>query len=73
MNENSTPQKILSFLQSALLKQKDVQQFLHFRPSAGASEALDDSHFIAFERILFAGQRITIHHEKVCYSAYSGS
>ena len=29
MNENSTPQKILSFLQSALLKQKDVQQFLH--------------------------------------------
>ena len=43
MNENSTPQKILSFLQSALLKQKDVQQFLHFRPSAGASEALDDS------------------------------
>lgn len=43
MNENSTPQKILSFLQSALLKQKDVQQFLHFRPSAGASEALNDS------------------------------
>ena len=43
MNENSTPQKILSFLQSALLKQKDVQQFLHFRPSAGASESLDDS------------------------------
>ena len=43
MNENSTPQKILSFLQSALLKQKDVQQFLHFRPSDGASESLDDS------------------------------
>ena len=36
-------QKILSFLQSALLKQKDVQQFLHFRPSDGASESLDDS------------------------------
>ena len=35
--------KILSFLQSALLKQKDVQQFLHFRPSDGASESLDDS------------------------------
>ena len=43
MNENSTPQKLLSFLQSALLKQKDVQQFLHFRPSAGSSEFLDDS------------------------------
>ncbi len=32
INENITTQKIISFLQSALLEQKDLQQYLHFRP-----------------------------------------
>lgn len=32
MNENVTTQKIISFLQSALLKQKNLQQYLHFKP-----------------------------------------
>lgn len=32
MDENVTTQKIISFLQSALMKQKDVQQYLHFKP-----------------------------------------
>lgn len=34
MNENVTTEKIISFLQSALLKQKDLQQYLHFKPAS---------------------------------------
>lgn len=43
MDENIATQKIISFLQSALLKQKDLQQYLHFRPGAdpAASEELE--------------------------------
>lgn len=37
MDENVATQKIISFLQSALLKQKDVQQYLHFHPGPGFS------------------------------------
>lgn len=36
MDENVATQKIISFLQSALLKQKDLQQYLHFRPGSGS-------------------------------------
>lgn len=36
MDENVATQKIISFLQSALLKQKNVQQYLHFRPGSGS-------------------------------------
>lgn len=43
MNESNTPQKILSFLQSALLKQKDIQQYLHFKPNSAADEQLEES------------------------------
>ena len=38
MNNSRTTQKIVSFLQSALLKQKDLQQYLHFRPNTGRSK-----------------------------------
>lgn len=41
MDENITTQKIIAFLQSALLQAKDVQQFLHFRPGAGAGEEME--------------------------------
>lgn len=37
MDENVATQKIISFLQSALLKQKDLQQYLHFRPNSDSS------------------------------------
>ncbi|MGN1267825.1 MAG: AraC family transcriptional regulator [Dorea sp.] len=37
MQENITTQKIISFLQSALIRQKDVQQYLHFKPGASGS------------------------------------
>lgn len=39
MNENITTQKIISFLQSALLKQKNLQQYLHFKPSQATAGA----------------------------------
>ncbi len=42
MEENVTAQKIMSFLQSALLKQKDVQQYLHFKPNTHAAAELED-------------------------------
>ena len=42
MDENITTQKIISFLQSALLKQKDLQQYLHFKPGTGASKEMED-------------------------------
>ncbi len=32
MDENVTTHKIISFLQTALMKQKDLQQYLHFKP-----------------------------------------
>jgi len=39
MDENVATQKIISFLQSALLKQKDLQQYLHFRPGTDQAAA----------------------------------
>lgn len=41
MDENVTTQKIISFLQSALMEAKDVQQFLHFRPGPGAGTEIE--------------------------------
>lgn len=43
MDENVAAQKIISFLQAALLKQKDLQQYLHFRPGSDscATEELE--------------------------------
>ncbi|MGN0203949.1 MAG: AraC family transcriptional regulator [Coprococcus sp.] len=42
MDENITTQKISSFLQSALLKQKDLQQYIHFKPSNDADQLLEN-------------------------------
>lgn len=41
MDETVATQKIISFLQSALLKQKDLQQYLHFRPGADSGAVTD--------------------------------
>lgn len=41
MNENVTTQKIISFLQTALMKQKDLQQYIHFRPLNKAREKME--------------------------------
>ena len=41
MDENVTTQKIISFLQSALLKRKDLQQYLHFRAGSATGAAAE--------------------------------
>lgn len=41
MDENITTQKIISFLQSALMKQKGIQQYLHFRPHPHGIPAME--------------------------------
>lgn len=41
MNESIATQKIISFLQSALLKQKDLQQYIHFKPNNDAHQELE--------------------------------
>lgn len=43
MNDNVTTRKIISFLQTALMKQKDLQQYIHFRPVSGAKEKMESS------------------------------
>ena len=41
MDENVATQTIIYFLQSALLKQKDLQQYLHFRPGSDPGAAAE--------------------------------
>lgn len=41
MNPHLTEKKIASFLSSALLKQKNLLQYLHFRPHDGARESME--------------------------------
>lgn len=55
MDENVTTQKITSFLQSALLKQKDLQQYLHFKPNGHESRELEDCLFWLLNE-LFSGK-----------------
>lgn len=51
MDENITTQKIISFLQSALLKQKDLQQYLHFRPGTDATEELENCLYLLLKEL----------------------
>lgn len=53
MDENVAAQKIISFLQSALLKQKDLQQYLHFRPGSdpGAADELEYCLFLLLKEL----------------------
>ena len=41
MDETVSTQKIIAFLQAALTKQKDLQQYLHFRPTADAKPEME--------------------------------
>ena len=43
MDETVTTKKIISFLQSALLSQKNLQQYLHFRPGNEGSAELEEN------------------------------
>ncbi|MCD8082244.1 MAG: AraC family transcriptional regulator [Clostridiales bacterium] len=42
MDANVSTEKIVTFLQSALLKQKNLQQYLHFKPNAGAGDSMEE-------------------------------
>lgn len=64
MNENSTPQKILSFLQSALLKQKGCPAISAFPTIRRGKRISGRQSFVAFERILFAGQWFQIYYKR---------
>ncbi|MBQ8857064.1 MAG: helix-turn-helix domain-containing protein [Lachnospiraceae bacterium] len=41
MDENVTTQKIIAFLQAALLEQKDLQQYVHFRPIGNVRQEME--------------------------------
>jgi len=45
MDESITAKKIILFLKPALLKQKDLQQYLHFRPAGSAKEEMEECLF----------------------------
>ncbi|MDO4321644.1 MAG: AraC family transcriptional regulator [Lachnospiraceae bacterium] len=51
MDENITTEKIISFLQSALMKQKDLQQYLHFKPTEGASQQMHECLFLLLSEL----------------------
>lgn len=42
MTENVTAEKINGFLQSALMKQKDLQQYLHFKPNIDNNDSAQE-------------------------------
>lgn len=42
MESHAATERIVLFLQSALLKQKDLQQYLHFKPNPGTGNRLEE-------------------------------
>lgn len=51
MDENITTQKIISFLQSALLKQKNLQQYLHFKPGIETASELEECLYLLIKEL----------------------
>ncbi|HAX53588.1 MAG TPA: AraC family transcriptional regulator, partial [Lachnospiraceae bacterium] len=51
MDENITTQKIIAFLQSALMKQKDVRQYLHFTPGNTAGHEIEDYFYLLLKEL----------------------
>ena len=41
INEHITTEKIITFLQTALMKQNDLQQYIHFHPAANARKEIE--------------------------------
>lgn len=52
MNENFTTRKIITFLQTALLKQKELQQYVHFKPQGNVKEKMDECFFVLMKELL---------------------
>lgn len=55
IREDVTTQRITSFLKAALLKQKDLQQYLHFRPSPDAVAEMEDCLLIILKELYHTG------------------
>jgi len=51
MDENVSTQKIIAFLQEALTKQKDLQQYLHFRPTSEGKEEMEDCLYMLLKEL----------------------
>lgn len=51
MDENITTQKIIAFLQSALMKQKDVRQYLHFTPGNTVGHEIEDYFYLLLKEL----------------------
>ena len=51
MGENIATGKIITFLRSALLKQKNLQQYLHFKPTASSGEDMEQCLFQLLEEL----------------------
>lgn len=52
MNENIATQNIIAFLQSALLGQKDLQQYIHFRPTPEATDEMEECICLLLKELL---------------------
>lgn len=52
MGEHIAAEKIIAFLQSALLKQKNLQQYLHFKPQYDVSEEMQQYLYHILEELL---------------------
>lgn len=53
MDENISTQKMISFLQSALIHQKDLQQYVHLRPGSDESIEKTEQHLTLLVKELF--------------------
>ena len=51
MDGNVTAQKIIMFLKPALLKQKDLQQYLHFRPDSHTGTEIEDCLYLLLKEL----------------------
>ena len=51
MDENFTTQKIIAFLQTAFMKQKTLQQYVHFRPVGNVREEMESYFSLLVEEL----------------------
>ena len=51
MDENITTQKIISFLQSALMKQKNLKQYLHFKSGTSGNPEIEECLYLLLKEL----------------------
>ena len=62
MEENVTPHKITAFLQQALQEQKNLEQYLHFKPLNSSNEKLEHNLTMLLEELIEA----SIGYQHIC-------